>query len=71
MKVQFLDGVKTDRHGKVAILKEFELPTIKLNDNKIEVIPTISKPTPTSSAQKSILGSDELLASYIAHLERL
>jgi hypothetical protein len=34
MKVQFLAGVKKDLHGKVVRLKEFELPMIKLNDNK-------------------------------------
>ena len=36
MKVQFLADVKKDRHGKVARLKEFELPVIKLNDNNID-----------------------------------
>jgi hypothetical protein len=44
MKVQFLACVKEDRSGKVARLKESELPTIKLKDNKIELITTISKP---------------------------
>jgi hypothetical protein len=39
MNVQFLVGVKKDRSGKVARLKEFELPAIRLNDNNIEVIP--------------------------------
>jgi hypothetical protein len=43
MQVQFLAGVKKDRSGKVARLKEFELPTIRLNDNNVEVIPTVSK----------------------------
>ena len=72
MKVQFLAGVKKDRSGKVARLKEFELPTIKLNDNKVEVINVVSKslPNPVIS-QKSTVGSDELLASYIARLECL
>jgi hypothetical protein len=41
MQVQFLAGVKKDRSGKVAWLKEFELPAIRLNDNNIEVIPTL------------------------------
>jgi hypothetical protein len=42
MKVQFLAGIKNDRSTKVARLKEFEPLAIKLNDNKVEVIPTIS-----------------------------
>jgi hypothetical protein len=72
MQVQFLTGVKKDRSGKVAGLKEFELSTIRLNDSNIEVIPTVSKKAPPeASPMKSIVESDELLASYIAHLERL
>jgi hypothetical protein len=68
----------------VARLKEFELPTIRINDSNIEVIPIVSKKpppenTPTKStvgsdellASYSTVGSDELLASYIARLERL
>jgi hypothetical protein len=54
----------------VARLKEFELPAIRLNDSNIEVIPTVSKkPSPETSPMKSIVESDELLASYIARLE--
>jgi hypothetical protein len=72
MQVQFLASVKKDRSGKVARLKEFELPAIRLNDSNIEVIPTISKkPPPETTPTKSTVGSDELLASYIARLERL
>jgi hypothetical protein len=43
LQVQFLACVKKDRSGKVARLKEFELPVIKLNDNNVEVTPTVSK----------------------------
>jgi hypothetical protein len=43
MHVQFLADIKKNRSGKVARLKEFELPAIKLNDNNIEVISTVSK----------------------------
>jgi hypothetical protein len=72
MQVQFLAGVKKDRSGKVARLKEFELPAIRLNDSNIEVIPTvIKKPPPDTTPTKSTVGIDELLASYIARLERL
>jgi hypothetical protein len=50
MKVQFLAGVKKNHLGKVERLEEFEQPAIKLNDKKVKVIPTISKPPTTSSA---------------------
>jgi hypothetical protein len=43
MQVQFLTGVKKDQSDKVARLKEFELPAIRLNNINIEVIPTVSK----------------------------
>jgi hypothetical protein len=56
--------------ARVARLKDFELSAIKLNNNKVEVITSISKTPPTSTAQKSTVGSDELLASYIDRLER-
>jgi hypothetical protein len=72
MQVQFLAGVKKDRSGKVARLKEFELLAIRLNDNNIEVIPTVSKkPLSETPPTKSTVDSDELLASYIACLECL
>jgi hypothetical protein len=70
-KYQVLQEYKKDHHGKVARLEEFELLAIRLNDNKVEVIPTVNKPPPTSSSQKSSVDSDELLASYISHLEHL
>jgi hypothetical protein len=64
--------MKKDRSGKVARLKEFELPAFRLNDNNIEVISTVSKKLPHDTIPtKSTVGSDELLASYIARLERL
>jgi hypothetical protein len=43
-KVQFLADIKKDRSGKVARLKEFELPVIRINDNNIEVIFTVRNP---------------------------
>jgi hypothetical protein len=42
IKQQFLSGAKKDRSGKVMIAQEFELPAIKINKDKVEVIPTIS-----------------------------
>jgi hypothetical protein len=72
MHVQFLADIKKDRSGKVARLKEFELPATRLNNNNIEVISTVSKKTPPEiTPTKSTAGSDELLASYITRLERL
>ena len=53
----------------MARLKEFELPAIKLNDKTVEVLPTVSKPSPESP--KSTMESDGLLASCISRLERL
>jgi hypothetical protein len=48
------------------------LPTIKLNDNKIEVVPIVSKPPPTSSSpMKCMVEGDRVLSSYIARLEHL
>jgi hypothetical protein len=71
-KVQFLADIKKDRSCKVARLKEFELSAIRLNDNNIEVTSTVSKkPPPETAPTKSTVGSDELLVSYIARLERL
>jgi hypothetical protein len=59
MHVQFLADIKKDRSGKVARLKEFELPAIRLNDNNIEVISTVSKkPSPEITPMKSTAGSD-------------
>jgi hypothetical protein len=56
----------------VARLKEFELLAIRLNDNNIEVIPTVTKKPPSETPpMKSTVDSDELLASYIARVERL
>jgi hypothetical protein len=66
MQVQFLTSVKKDWFGKVARLKEFELPAIRLNDNNIEVIPTVSKKSPPETTPtKSTVDSDELLASTL------
>jgi carbohydrate-selective porin OprB len=40
---QFLSGAKKDRLGKVTLNQDFELPLIKLNKDKVEVIPTVSQ----------------------------
>jgi hypothetical protein len=43
IKQQFLSGAKKDRSGKVTLNQDFELPAIKLNKDKDEVIPTESQ----------------------------
>jgi hypothetical protein len=65
MQVQFLAGVKKDRSGKVARLKEFELLAIRLNGSNNEVISTVSKKfPPETTPTKYIVGSDELHCSF-------
>jgi hypothetical protein len=43
IKQQFLSGARKDRSGKVTMTQDFELPAIKVNNDKIEVITTVSK----------------------------
>jgi hypothetical protein len=44
IKQQFLSGARKDHSGKVMMTQDFELPAIKVNNDKIEVITTVSKP---------------------------
>jgi hypothetical protein len=46
IKQQFLSGATKDRSGKVTLYPYFELPTIKLNKDKVKVIPTVSQASP-------------------------
>jgi hypothetical protein len=43
IKQQFLSGARKDHSCKVTMTQDFELPTIKVNNDKIEVI-TVRKP---------------------------
>jgi hypothetical protein len=36
VKQQFLSGAKKDRSGKVTMIQDFEMPSIKINNDKIE-----------------------------------
>jgi hypothetical protein len=45
-KQQFLSGAKKDLSGKVTLNQDFEFPAIKLNKDKVEVIPTLSQASP-------------------------
>jgi hypothetical protein len=62
MQVQFLAGAKKDRSDKVARLKEFELPAIRLNNNNIEVIPTISK---KPSSETPLVKSQWIVTNFL------
>jgi hypothetical protein len=44
IKQQFISSARKDRSGKVTMTQDFELPAIKVNNDKIEVITTVSKP---------------------------
>jgi hypothetical protein len=44
IKQQLLFGARKDRSGKVTMTQDFELPAIKVTNDKIEVITTVSKP---------------------------
>jgi hypothetical protein len=55
IKQQFLSGAKKDHSGKVTLTQDFELPTIKLNNNRVEVIPTVSQTSPDLVTQLSAI----------------
>jgi carbohydrate-selective porin OprB len=42
IKQQFLSGAKKDHSGKVTLNQDFELPAIKLNKDKVEVMFTVN-----------------------------
>jgi hypothetical protein len=44
IKQQFISSARKDRSGKVTMTQDFQLPAIKVNNDKIEVITTVSKP---------------------------
>jgi hypothetical protein len=46
IKQEFLSGAKKDRSSKLTLNQDFELPAIKLNKDKVEVIPTVSQTSP-------------------------
>jgi hypothetical protein len=80
IKQQFLSGAKKDRSCKVTMTQDFELPAIKVNNDKIEVITTVSKPE-TDLSMKITEISDKFecafsnqhsqVAKMIAHLEKI
>jgi hypothetical protein len=59
IKQQFLSGAKKDHSGKVTLNQDFEFPAIKLNKDKVEIIPTVSQaPPPDLVTQLSALIDD-------------
>jgi hypothetical protein len=44
IKQEFLSSTRKVRSSKVTMTQDFELPAIKVNNDKIEVITTVSKP---------------------------
>jgi hypothetical protein len=46
IKKQFLSSAKKDRSGKVTFTQDFELSAIKLNKDKVKVIPNVSQTPP-------------------------
>jgi hypothetical protein len=81
IKQQFLSGAKKDRSGKVTLNQDFELPAIKLNKDKVEVIPTVSQASPpdlvtqlsaiTNRFERAFNDQSNLVASVVTHLEKI
>jgi hypothetical protein len=81
IKQQFLSGAKKDRSGKVTFNQDFELPIIKLNKDKVEIIPNISQASPPDLVTQLSAITDRfecvfndhssLVASVVSHLEKI
>jgi hypothetical protein len=77
IKQQFLSGAKKDRSGKVTLNQNFELPAIKLNKDKVEVIPTVSQTSPPdlatqlSAIERAFNDHSSLVASVVTRLEKI
>jgi hypothetical protein len=81
IKQQFLSGAKKDRLGKVTLTQDFELPVIKLNKDKVEVIPIVSQTSlPDLVTQLSAITNrfehafndqSSLIASVVTRLEKI
>jgi hypothetical protein len=77
IKQQFLSGAKKDRSGKVTLNQDFELPAIKLNKDKVEVIPTVSQTSPPdlvkqlSKIEHAFNDQSSLVASVVTRLEKI
>jgi hypothetical protein len=81
IKQQFLSGAKKDRSGKVTLNQDFELPAIKLNKDKVEVIPSVSQASPhdlvtqlsniTDRFEHAFNDQSSLVVSVVTHIEKI
>jgi hypothetical protein len=79
IKQQFLSSAKKDRSGKVTLSQDFELSAIKLNKDKVEVIPTVSQASSpdlvtqlsniTDRFESAFNDQSSLVASVVTRLE--
>jgi hypothetical protein len=70
-----------DRSSKVTLAQDFELPAIKLNKDKVEVIPTVSQTSPldlvtqlsgiTDRFEHSFNDQSSFVASVVTRLEKI
>jgi hypothetical protein len=70
-----------DRSSKVTLAQDFELPAIKLNKDKVEVIPTVSQTSPldlvtqlsgiTDRFERSFNDQSSFVASVVTRLEKI
>jgi putative cell wall-binding protein len=63
IKQQFLSSARKDRSDKVTMTQDFEMPAIKINNDKIEVITTVSK-SETELSMKSTEISDKFKHAF-------
>jgi hypothetical protein len=79
IKQQFPSRARKDRSGKVMMTQDFELPAIKVNNNKIEVITIVSKPETDLSMkiteisnkfERAFINQHSQVAKMIARLEK-
>jgi hypothetical protein len=81
IKHQFLSGAKKDHSGKVTLNQDFKLMAVKLNKEKVEVIPTVSQASlPDLVTQLSAItdrfecvfnDQSSLVASVVTRLEKI
>jgi hypothetical protein len=77
---QFLTSARKDRSCKVTMTQDFEMPAIKINNDKIEVITTLSKPETELSMKiteisdkfkRAFSNQQSQVARIIPHLEKI